>query len=406
VLIRREWTGRPTQAATRPVILFADLEPWESFLQFAAALRRRGVRVERVTSAERTPVRRLNDLLQRPVFHRTWPVLGRESGGWTLAHEVLVRLPSDVRAIEAVDVVAAALTGRAGVPSRTANPEREELLFDKLAMTEFAATHGVPVPAAGPAESDHDLVTPFIVKPRLGFGGRGVELVRDTDAATRIRRVASTLPGQLMAQEWAPGELVHVGGVARAGAVLQAACYRAVGSPHAAFGPSAEVVTLDDPETLASAAALLGSIRYTGAFCMDFVRSVEGRPLLIDVNARIFGSWAALQTAGLDLVGAYLQAWGMGDRTPTGALQPGRHLRVLPPDMSLSGGTSMAAALGAQLYGLFIGISELGARWGVSLAGRLLCATLLQMVRRRRSWGSRLPRARLRTARRERKEAS
>ncbi|MDH2414181.1 ATP-grasp domain-containing protein [Nocardioides sp. CER19] len=386
------------ESERRAVVLFADLEPWESFLQFAAALRRRGVRVERVTTAERSLVRRLNDLLQRPVFHRTWAVLPRGSGGRALVEELLVRLGPEVRAVEAVDVLASALIGCAGVPRRTGSPEREGLLFDKLEMNGFAVGQGVPVPPAWPAESEHGLVPPFVVKPRLGSGGGGVELVEDAEAAARLRRVATTDPGRLMVQERVPGELVHVAGVARAGGVLVAACYRAVGSPYAAFGPSAEVVTLDDPETVASAAALLVGLEYTGAFCIDFVRSGEGRPLLIDVNARIFGSWAALQSAGLDLVGAYLEAWGMGEHTATGALPPGQRLHVLPPDMSLSG-TSMAAAVGVQLHGLVAGTRELGVRWGVSLAARLVCAITLQMVRRGRSRASRPPRPRRRTVR-------
>jgi hypothetical protein len=209
-----------------------------------------------------------------------------------------------------------------------------------------------------------------------------VELVPDDAAAARVVAAARAEPGRLMVQEWAPGELLHVAGVARAGAVLQSACYRAVGSPHSPFGPSAEVLTLDDPETAGQAAKLIGSLEYTGAFCLDFVRAADGQPLLIDVNARIFGSWAALQAAGLDLVGAWAYAWGLTDEPPAGAVHPGRRLRVLPPDLSLSGPRPVPVVLGAHLGAVGRAAGVLGPRWAVSAVARLLTAAAVRTGRR------------------------
>jgi hypothetical protein len=364
-----------------PVVIFADREPWESFAQFAAALRRRGIRVERLTARDRPPVRRVNDLLQRSIFPRIRPVLRFTDGGRLLLGDLPAHLPPGIRAWEAVDAVAASVVGSGMLPPRTPEPAVEALLFDKLAMTRHAAGQGIPVPGSWAAEDDHPLRPPFLVKPRLGSGGEGVEVVTSEEDAARIRRRARAHAGVLMVQEWAPGELLHVGGVARGGSVVQAACYRAVGRPSAAFGPSTEVLTLDDPETLEQTATLMRSLGYTGAFCLDLVRDAAGTALLVDVNARIFGSWAVMQAAGMDVVGAYLWAHGLSAAPPSGAVPAGRRLRILPPDMSLRG-PSLASAVRAHLIGIAQGARVLGPRWVVSVGVRLACALLVQAVRR------------------------
>ncbi len=372
-------TGSPVSAG-RPAVLFADVEPWEAFLQLAAALRRRGVRVHRVTTAERSRVRRVNDALQRLVFTSIRPVLPPGGSSTALEASVVAELPDGLRAVEAVDTVAAALAGAPGVPRRTASASLERLLADKQAMGEHAEAFGIAVPRSWPAEDDHPLRPPFVVKPRLGSGGAGVVVVRDDATAAGLAARARAHPGTLVAQEFAPGELLHVGGVARAGAVLQAACYRAEGAGHSDHGPSAAAVTVDDPDALADAARLIASLGYTGAFCLDLVRAADGRPLIVDVNGRIFGSWLALQRAGLDIVGAYAYAWGLSDRPPAGSVAPGRRLRILSPDMTLSGGLVAAAA--GELSGVLRCARVLGPRWTAAATARLICAVVVQIARR------------------------
>ncbi|MCU1616860.1 MAG: hypothetical protein JWO98_4400 [Frankiales bacterium] len=372
----------PPAPAHRPVVLFVDVEPWEGFLQFAAALRRRGVRVERLTSASRTRVRRFNDLLQRPVFSRVRAALPASDPGAAGAALLAAEPLAGLRAVEAVEQVAAALAGAPGLPRRTADAALEPLLYDKLAMNDHLEASGLPVPRSFLAEAAHPLTPPFIVKPRLGSGGAEVIRVTDDADAAAAARQALAHPGTLMAQELLPGEVVHVGGVAKKGTVLQLGCYRAVGSPHSAFGPSAELLTVADGPTAEHAAALVAALGYTGAFCLDYVRDGDGRALIVDVNARVFGSWAALQAAGLDLVGAWLYAWGLSAESPVGELPAGLRLRTLPPDMALTGHGSLTAALRAQLRGVVQGADVLGPRWVASTVCRLLCAAAVQAVRR------------------------
>lgn len=370
--------------STRPVVVFADVEPWEAFFQFAAALRRRGVVVERLTGADRSIVRRINDLLQRPIFRRIHAGIRLDEDGNVVTEHLPLHVLAAASAVEAVDLVAASLSASGELPVRTNVATSEQLLSDKLAMTRHALDHGLAAPLSWAAEEDHPLTPPFIVKPRLGSGGSGVVLVRDATTAAVVADEARSRPGRLMVQEWAPGELLHVAGVARRGELLQGATYRDVGAPRTPFGPPADVMTVDDPETMAQVSDLMVSLGYTGAFCLDYVRSAEGRALLVDFNARVFGSWAALQAAGMDFVGAYTYAWGLSSDRPTGGARAGVRLRVLPPDMSLAGTGSLVAILVQHLRDVTGSTRMLGGRWALSTSCRLFSAALVQAGRRGR----------------------
>jgi hypothetical protein len=367
-----------------PTVVFADLEPWECFLQFGAALRRRGVPVTRLTRADRTLPQVFNDLLQWPVFGRTQPVLGADGRPDPAAVERAV--PDSVAAVEAVEDVGSALVGRAvgRLPYEpTSGPPLDELLFDKLAMTGYAERHGLAVPRTWAAEQGTDEL-PVVFKPRLGLGGRDVEVVRDPAERDRVVRLAQASPGRYLFQEFAPGELVHVGGVARWGTVVQAAAYRAVGSPHSAMGPSSEIQVVADQQVLDQAAALVAALGYTGAFCLDYVRDAGGRALLVDVNARIFGSWKALQDAGLDVVGAYLYAVGFTWEPPTGSARVGATVRTLPHN-TVFDGARVGPLLRARMRLVLGAARALGWRWTVAMTLRLVSSAALQSARQVRT---------------------
>ena len=62
---------------------------------------------------------------------------------------------------------------------------------------------------------------------------------------------------------------------------------------------------MNRPDLIGDAGRYLAYMQFTGAFCLDFI-APEGGTYLIDVNPRFFGSWAAVQRAGLPILEAYL----------------------------------------------------------------------------------------------------
>ena len=110
--------------------------------------------------------------------------------------------------------------------------------------------------------------------------------------------------GGLVFQEPIVGDVLNVGGFARGGEVV-AVAYLTEQAPDDPEGPSVRIRTLQRPDLIESVAAYVAQTRYTGAICVDFISADEG--YLIDVNPRFFGSWAAVQAAGLPLLEAYVE---------------------------------------------------------------------------------------------------
>lgn len=95
---------------------------------------------------------------------------------------------------------------------------------DKARMKELARAHGVPVAEFRRIESPLDLEFaarewgyPLIVKPVDGGGSRGVTMVRD--AAELDALLAGGCPANAMVERFIAGDMFHVDGVARDGAI-------------------------------------------------------------------------------------------------------------------------------------------------------------------------------------------
>lgn len=361
---------RPRHSAAS--VYFADLDPWDCFVQFAAALRMRGVRVHRISLADRWRSRRMADALQNIVYHSTLAVLPADANKW--AASAAEWLPSGEFPIEAIDDIAAALRGLPRVRMRTSSASYERLLSDKLSMTAFCAGLGLPVPQTFAAESEHNLTYPFVVKPRLGCGGCGVSRIADQFDREAVAAMSQANPGTLLAQQELQGQLLHVGGVAKEGKTLQAAVYGDPDHNSSDFRPVLNTVILDEPDVLGAADKLIAALGLTGAFCFDYIRIADGSPMLLDVNARVFGSWLPLQQAGLDVVGSYMFAWGFSESEPRGEIVPGSRLSVPRPfTQSKAPNGEMAQAMRTALRAR----GTLGLRWTIAALLYLISARAL-----------------------------
>lgn len=314
-----------SRVGTRRTVVFGETIPWGGFEQLAAALRRHGVRVELLACP---PVRRRGALRRAPrrlLFNAVHTVLRWDGGAAPVDVRAAVPLLGPhVAAVEAADEVAAALQS-AGVTDRGPQLRRigpgqdEGLLYDKLAMTRFAERLGLVVPRTWDRLEDAP-DGPLVVKRRLGAGGQGVRSVASWAEAAAARQELAPDPSEVFAQELFTGPVAHVAGVARAGEALQAAAYRSEAALGDRLGPPAVVTVIDEPALLAAAGTLLAALAFNGTFCLDFVQDEKtGAWALIDVNSRIWGSWTALQRAGLDVVGAYLQVLGVARPEPIAA---------------------------------------------------------------------------------------
>lgn len=295
----------------RPVVLLADVSSWEAWLYLAGALRRQGVEVVRFTGASGSRAQRARVGLERLVFDQTHAVLKTRDG----RVDVSAILPwlqrvSDVQMVDAIgDVVTA--TPQWSQTTRlhrvSAAGISDPSVYDKLFYSRLAHDVGVPVPRIETIGTDFP-AGEWVLKGRVGSGGERVAMVDGAADVSDALAAWGLGPDEAFLQARVGGVAWNVGGVARRGDVLVSGAYRAMPADDDPSGPPVQIQIGKRPAQLAAAAALVDALGYSGPFCADFLD--DGTPYLLDFNPRFFGSWAAMQSAGVDLLGAYLSLLG------------------------------------------------------------------------------------------------
>ena len=341
--------------AEKPLVVFADTEPWEAFAWLAGAVRRRGFRTARVTAPPGTRGQRISARAYRVVFGPTEATL-RWAGGTAPVDVSGIRVLDrpDVIDLQATDRVAAALSASprwARLPylQRVPGPDQARI-FDKRAQMKDAAVAGVPVPRT--ADDSREIDGPAIViKQRVGSGGDAVVVAAQDEVSSWQARWRGQ-GGGLIYQEAHSGASVNVGGYAVAGQVAAAGCYRAREAPGDPGGPSAVIWPVDRPDLMEATARYLGHLRYTGPFCLDFLVGPDDF-VFIDFNPRFFGGWAALTLSGVPILDAYLDHLRGTDSRPVPAT-PDSRVRLTQPVASGGVGETLSrsAALLRSMYPL------------------------------------------------------
>jgi predicted ATP-grasp superfamily ATP-dependent carboligase len=181
---------------------------------------------------------------------------------------------------------------------------------DKLELTRAAERSGMATPAtwqpgeAPPAE----LAGPIVVKPRLhsepgsGVLRRPARCVPDLEAAQdAIARIEET-GGAALLQEYVSGTLLAwVGLIGPGGELLAAVQQEALRTQPADQGVTSRGVTVPVlPDLTAPALALLRGFSWIGLAQLQFIVPGDGRPRLVDLNARCYGSMALAIGAGVN----------------------------------------------------------------------------------------------------------
>lgn len=230
--------------------------------------------------------------------------------------------------------------------ARLAIPDNHSIavLFDKHQTRELARQAGVPVPPGRLMRDDDtaegivaEFGMPIIVKPRRSYAldtlhARGkVRVVRST------AELAAMLPGLARAEHllegFFPGRGAGLSVLASKGTLLQSFQHDRVREGHSgasfyrvSVAPAADLV--------AACAAMVRALGYTGVAMFEFRRNDAGGWVLLEVNARPWGSLPLPVSLGVDFPWRWYRLVTEGVETPEVPYAAGVYGRNLVPDAS------------------------------------------------------------------------
>ena len=227
-----------------------------------------------------------------------------------------------------------------------APPELFEITEDKAELLKRAAPAGVETPRTWLPQTvaqalDHadDYAYPLLVKPRKASGGRGIAHVPNAGVFRETYlQVHAKYPLPIV-QEYVPALGVGVGA---------AALYDLESNPVVVFtykrlrefpigaGPSTFTESTDDPAVREAATRILSALRWQGLAMVEFRRDArDGRPKLIEVNGRFWGSALLPIVSGVNFPWLYYQLMTTGTVEPPPPYQVGVRCRWLFPGDTL-----------------------------------------------------------------------
>lgn len=296
-------------AVEQALVLGEDLR---SFLTVVRSLGRQHIAVDAAPLQWSMPALRSRYIRQRVAL----PPYSRSDSAWVDAmRQVLARarydlvIPCDDRTIIPLMRHREAFSDQhLALP----NDEAFEVFYDKLRTREAAIAAAVPVSpgrqltAEDSAESlivEHGL--PLVLKPRRSYRltdpamRRNVVICRE--AGDLRREIAAILDREdYFVERFFPGDGAGVSVLAKAGRVLQAFEHHRVHEPITGGGSSYRVSAELNPAMLACVTSLAAATRLSGVAMFEFRQNHNGGFILVEVNARFWGSLPLAVASGVD----------------------------------------------------------------------------------------------------------
>lgn len=174
-----------------------------------------------------------------------------------------------------------------GIAAAVSEPAGIDVANDKLLTAQALARAGVAAPATFPGtmtgvEAARQLALPLLSKPRFGRGGRGVLVHRTLADLARIGAE------EVVWQAFLPGEEFDVNlFLERDGRVPAAVVLRKTGLKEGEVGNATGVERVHRPDLAALAVAAARVLRLEGPLDADVRVGLDGRPAVLELNARL-----------------------------------------------------------------------------------------------------------------------
>jgi carbamoyl-phosphate synthase large subunit len=192
----------------------------------------------------------------------------------------------------------------------TPAPDYIKTMLDKLAMADLLRALGLPVPRTVTFERIAEIGFPCFAKPRQGRGSRGVQTLRNAEAAAAYRTLSGLADDQIVVQDLLEGQEYTVMMAADRDARLHAVVPVKV---HVKRGITLRAQT-DANQTVINACANIHRAAPTpGCYNIQLCLTGDNRVMPFEINPRISTTFCLGVAAGIDPIAIFL-----GSESPAG----------------------------------------------------------------------------------------
>jgi len=237
----------------------------------------------------------------------------------------------------------------------TVSDQSFEILFDKIKTNRLARELGVNVPReiilekadlekARSKLAAAGLGFPLILKPHTSYSGRGLfgenperTLVKRAETIEDLERFLEELAvqGPVAVQEFFAGKGVGVNFLCQEGRPLLVFQQERVHEPQQGGSGTYRKSTAVSPELREASLKILSALKYTGVAMAEFkVNQQTGQWVLIEINARFWGSLPLALSAGADFPLALFELLTEGKISVRPDYRPGLYSRNLTEDIA------------------------------------------------------------------------
>lgn len=218
-----------------------------------------------------------------------------------------VLLPVDTTAIRFVSANHERLKEMAAIAPVPAL-ESLELVENKWVLVGFLGHHAIAHPDTLLASDDDQFARslsafpfPVLLKPATGSNGRGIHGFADRNSLLGFLRSDREPQRQCIVQAYVPGEDIDCSVLCHHGEILAYTIQNGFIPGPRQFAPAGGITFLEDDQVLSTVAELMGRLRWNGVAHVDLrYDSRGGKPVVIEVNPRFWGSLLGSLAAGVN----------------------------------------------------------------------------------------------------------
>lgn len=186
--------------------------------------------------------------------------------------------------------------------------ETLEIAQNKYKLMKFAETNAIPHPKSILIKNSEELKMvkdfPVVIKPQIGYGSRGVRYAKNPQKLIEFYKDINREYKNPLVQEYIPGGTENSYGfsaLCNNGNVKAFFIHKRIFTYPIHGGPSALAESSFNPEIKELGSKLLKNLKWNGIAMVEFkIDSRDGKPKLMEINPRFWGSLQLAVLSGVD----------------------------------------------------------------------------------------------------------